>query len=169
MEATGVIQDLLGRAREVLAPIVELSDDELYAEPLPSMGWCAWRLGRSLDYNIGGLMRLEQLWIADGWHERFAMSPEPKDFLPGFPPPDENVRTFRAPRAQLLVDYFDAVHARADGYVASLSAEDLDRELDEPQYDPRPTVSVRLVSVGVAMAQSTGLIRYRMWMAGKGR
>jgi len=32
-------------------------------------------------------------------------------------------------------------------YLSSLSADELARELDEPQYQPRPTVAVRLVSV----------------------
>ena len=166
MEATSVLVDIFGRSREALASIAGLSDEQLYAEPLPSIGWHAWRMGRSLDYNLSGLMQTGQLWTDQGWHERFGMEPDPKDFLPGFPPPNEIVRTFRAPSAQLLLDYFEAAYERTMGYMATLSAADLDRVLDEPQYDPRPTVSVRLVSVGVALAQATGPIRYRLWMSG---
>lgn len=169
MEATIVFRDLFGRAREALAPIGGLSDDELYAEPRPSIAWYAWRMGRCLDANISGLMAMDQLWMAGGWHERFGMTADPRDFLPGFPPPNDIVHSFRAPSTQLILDYFDAAHERTTSYLATLGPEDLDRELNEPQHDPLPTVSVRLVSVSVALAQSSGPIRYRLWLAGKGR
>ncbi len=168
MEATGVFRDLFGRAREALTPIGGLSDDELYAAPHPSIGWYAWRTGRCLDANVSELMGVDQLWVA-GWHQRFGMTADPRDFLPGFPPPTDIVHNFRAPSTQLILDYFDAAHERTTAYLATLGPEDLDRELDEPRFDPRPTVGVRLVSVSVALAQSSGPIRYRLWLAGKGR
>ena len=169
MEATGVFRDLFGRAREALTPIGGLSDDELYAAPHPSIGWYAWRTGRCLDANVSELMGVDQLWVAGGWHERFGMKADPRDFLPGFPPPNDIVHNFRAPSTQLILDYFDAAHERTTAYLATLGPEDLDRELDEPRFDPRPTVGVRLVSVSVALAQSSGPIRYRLWLAGKGK
>ena len=165
MDARGVLEDLFQRGRDGLVPVVGLPNEQLYAEPLPSIGWYAWRMGRTLDHNITGLLETDQLWVSDGWHERFDMAPNTKDFLPGFPPPDEVVRTFRAPSSQLLLDYYDAVHERTKAYLATLSAEDFDRVLDEQRPDPRPTVSVRLVSVAVAIAQSSGMVRYRMWLA----
>ena len=58
----------------------------------------------------------------------------------------EQVKTFRA-SAQQLLDYHDATYERMKTYLKSLSADELARELDEPQYDPRPTVAVRMVSV----------------------
>ena len=138
MEATGVFRDLFGRARRALSPISGLSDDELYAPPNPSMGWYTWRMGRCLDANISELMAMEQLWVASGWHERFGMTADPRDFLPGFPPPNDIVHSFRAPSPQLILDYFDAAHERTTAYLATLGPEDLDRELDEPQYDEPP-------------------------------
>ena len=169
MQATGVFRDLFGRAREALVPIGGLSDDLLYAGPDPSIAWYAWRMGRCLDANISELMAMDQLWVAGGWHERFGMTADPRDFLPGFPPPNDIVHHFRAPCAQLILDYFDAAHGRTTAYLANLGPEDLDRKPDEPQYDRPPTVGVRLVSVSVALAQSSGPIRYRLWLAGKGR
>ena len=169
MQATGVLQDIFSRSREAVGQITGLADEELYAEPIPTIGWYVWRMGRTLDANVSGLMGVDQLWLAAGWHERFGMSPDPTDFLPGFPPPNEIVSTFRAPNVRMLLDYFDAAYDRTTGYLGTLSASDLDRELDEPRFTPRPTVNVRLVSVSVALAQATGPIRYRLWMAGKGR
>jgi hypothetical protein len=164
MDARGVFEDLFQRGRDDLVPVVDLSDEELYAEPLPSIAWYAWRMGRTLDRNITGLMETNQIWVTDGWAEHFGMAPDAKDFLPGFPPPDDIVRTFRAPSAQLLLDYYDAIHERTKAYLDTLSADDFDRVLDEQRPDPRLTVSVRLVSVAVAVAQSSGPVRYRMWL-----
>jgi len=45
-------------------------------------------------------------------------------------------------------------------YLESLSADELPRELDEPQYDPRPTVAVRLVSVLENAMTNEGQISY---------
>lgn len=165
MEATDILRDIFGRSRKAIAPLLELSDAELYVEPLPSIAWHAWRMGRLLDYNISGLMQTGQLWTDEHWHLRFDMGPELEDFLPGFPPPNDIVWTFHSASAQLLLDYFDAAFERTMGYIATLSAADLDRVLGEPQYGTPPTVSVRLVSVGVALAQSSGPIRYRLWFA----
>jgi hypothetical protein len=145
-----------------------LSDDNLCAEPLPSIGWQIWRMGRSVDFNMSGLIGAEQLWLADEWHARFGLDPDPRDFLPGFPPPNDLVRTFRAPAKQLLVDYFDAAYALALRYVYGLAPTDLDYEIDGDRYSSPPTIGIRLVSVGVSLAQSIGDIRYRLWMAGNG-
>ena len=45
-------------------------------------------------------------------------------------------------------------------YLNSLSADELARELDEPRYDPRPTVAVRLVSVLEYAMTNEGQINY---------
>ena len=42
----------------------------------------------------------------------FPWLPMPRDFLPGFPPPNDIVHSFRAPSTQLILDYFDAAHER---------------------------------------------------------
>ena len=165
MDSIEVLRDLYSRGREGVAMIDGLSDDELYAEPLPSIGWQLWRMGRSLDYNLSGLTGADQLWIAEGWHAKFGLEPDPRDFLPGFPPPNDLVRGFRAPTKQLLADYFDATYTIAQTYIASLAPADLDREIDADRYPTRPTIGIRLVSVGVSLSQSTGDIRYRLWMA----
>jgi hypothetical protein len=44
-----------------------------------------------------------------------------------------------------LVDYLRADLERINEYLNSLSASDLDRELDEPEFQSLPTVGVRLV------------------------
>ena len=45
-------------------------------------------------------------------------------------------------------------------YLNSVSADELARELEEPQYDRRPTVAVRLVSVLKNAMTNEGQISY---------
>jgi len=45
-------------------------------------------------------------------------------------------------------------------YLSTLTAEDLARQLDEPQYQPLPTVAVRLVSVLENAMTNEGQISY---------
>ena len=49
---------------------------------------------------------------------------------------------------------------RSKGFIGSLSLADLDRELDEPYYQPLPTVGVRLISVMSDCLQHAGQVAY---------
>jgi hypothetical protein len=60
---------------------------------------------------------------------------------------------------QDLVEYFDAVHAQTQEFVATLSAEDLDRVVDT-RWDPPITLGVRLVSVIADDLQHIGQAAY---------
>ena len=59
----------------------------------------------------------------------------------------EQVAAFKSPDVQTLLDYHRAVLERSKRYFLSLTKNDLDRELDEPRFQPLPTVGVRLVSI----------------------
>jgi hypothetical protein len=87
----------------------------------------------------------EQLWISMGFHSRFNRPPDPHDS--GFGQTPEQVGAFKFPGVSVLLDYAGAVVDRSISYFRRLSEEDLDRELDEPQYSPLPTVGVRLISI----------------------
>ena len=87
------------------------------------------------------------------------MPPEPADYGRSARHTREQVKSFRASTQQLLA-YHDATYERMKTYLNSLSAEELARELDEPQYDPRPTVAVRLVSVLENAMTNEGQISY---------
>jgi hypothetical protein len=71
----------------------------------------------------------------------------------------EQVAGFRAPARQLL-DYHQAAYERMKAYLISLKADDLARQLDEPQYQPLATVAVRLVSVLENAMTNEGQISY---------
>jgi len=136
----------------------DVTDDELHREPHPGMGWLAWRFSRVIDNNVSHLSGRDQLWVSE-WAAKFSMDPSPYDFGRGMGHNREQVRSFKAGK-ELILGYHDTVHDRLQGYLESLAPADYDRELDEPQYQPLPTVSVRLVSVLENAMHNMGQIGY---------
>jgi hypothetical protein len=160
MGETGVLLDAFTRVYESLhRTLADLTPAELIQEPHPPIGWLAWRLSRIMDSNVSRLARRDQLWIGDGWAARFGMTPEPADYGRSARHTREQVRLFRA-SAELLLAYHDAAYKRTKRYLEALTPEDLARQLDEPQYQPLPTVAVRLVSVLENAMTNEGQISY---------
>jgi len=147
-----------------------LSQDDLNEQPRPdcnSIGWLAWHLTRVQDDHIAGLMGEEQLWISEGWHAKFNRAPERKDI--GFGHTSEQVAAFKSPDVETFLGYHHAVLERSQRYISSLSSSDFDRELNEPRFQPLPTVGVRLVSVLGDSLQHVGQAAYvRGLLKGKG-
>jgi len=160
MLATDILLDGFTRVHDSLQrTLPDLSEAELTQEPHPSIGWLAWRICRVMDSNFSRLGGQEQLWIGSGWAARFGMPPLPADFGRSVAHTREQVRAFRAP-ANLLLAYHDAVYERARQYLAAVTAEELARQLDEPQYQPLPTVAVRIISVLENAMTNQGQIGY---------
>ncbi|APV44754.1 hypothetical protein Dform_01430 [Dehalogenimonas formicexedens] len=139
--------DGYNRIFELLDPALQgMSQTELNQQPKPdcnSLGWTVWHLARGQDAQIADLAGTEQLWIKDGWHDKFNLPPDPEDT--GFGDSIEQVRAFKSPSASVL-EYCRAVVAASNRYLKTVNASELNRELDE-SYQPRPTVGVRIVSI----------------------
>jgi hypothetical protein len=147
MIETEILLDAFTRVNQSLhRTLADLTPEELHQEPHPPIGWLAWRLSRVMDSNVARLSGGEQLWIGDGWAARFGMPAEPADFGRSVAHTRQQVRDFRA-SLDLLLAYHDAAYERMKTYLKTLTAEDLVRQLNEPRYQPLPTVAVRLVSV----------------------
>jgi hypothetical protein len=160
MVETDILLDAFTRVNESLhRTLADLTPEELTKEPHPPIGWLAWRLSRVVDSNASRLAGREQLWIADGWAARFSMPAEPADFGRSATHTRQQVRAFRA-STELLLAYHDAAYERMKTYLKALTAEDLARQLDEPRYQPLPTVAVRLVSVLENAMTNQGQISY---------
>ena len=160
MIETGILLDAFTRVYESLhRTVADLTAEELIQEPHPPIGWLAWRISRVMDSNVARLSGREQLWIGDGWAARFGMPPEPADFGRSASHTREQVRNFRA-STELLLAYHDAAYEQMKAYLETLTADDLARELDEPRYQPLPTVAVRLVSVLENAMTNEGQISY---------
>jgi uncharacterized damage-inducible protein DinB len=162
MEWQQLLSDGYDRIAQVLRRALDgLSREELDAQPKAdcnSIGWLAWHLTRVQDNHLADLEGVEQLWTGDGWHARFDRPADPADVGWGHTP--EQVAAFRSPDAQTLLDYHLAVSERTKRYFGSLAAADLDRELNEPRYQPLPTVGVRIISVLADNLQHAGQAAY---------
>ncbi len=171
MEWNDLLTDGYGRVLEVLERVLKgLSQDDLNWQPRPecnSIGWLTWHLTRLQDDHIASLMDEEQLWTKDGWHARFDRPAEAKDL--GFSQSPEQVAAFQSPDVETFLDYHRAVLERSKRYFLTLSAADLDRKLDEPWFQPLPTVGVRLISVLGDSFQHAGQAAYvRGQLQGRG-
>ena len=95
----------------------------------------------------------EQVWLAEGWAERFGLDLDPR--ATGYGQTAEEVGRVRVPSVDLLLGYADAVHARTVEFLRGVDPEDLDRVVDDA-WDPPVTLGVRLVSVIDDCAQHAG-------------
>lgn len=162
MDSKDVVIDGLGRVQDSMATCLKgLGAEQLAHRPSEqanSIGWLAWHLTRVQDHHLSDLAQQPQAWIAEGWHARFDKPADPNDT--GFKYSAEQVAAVRPSGSQVLLDYHAAVHTRSVDYLRHLSAPDLDRVLDEPRWNPPPTVGVRLVSVVTDCLQHAGQMAY---------
>ena len=162
MQQQELIGDALDRGRGVLHRAIEGMPAEALsyrpAEHMNPVGWLAWHIARVEDMHVADLLEEDQLWTDGGWHQRFDMPADTRDF--GTRQTLDEVNAVNAPSAELLLQYYDAVAARTDAYLGTLSGEDLDRVLDEPRFQPLPTVGVRLNSLVHHAAHHAGQIDY---------
>lgn len=162
MDSKDVLIDLYSRIQRTLdMSLKDLTPEQLQFRPgaeSNSIAWLAWHLTRQQDRQVSGLAGKEQLWIEDGWHAKFDKPADPGDTGQGYTA--EQVAGIRPGNAQLLLDYFDAVLQRSKAYLETVTTADLDRVLDEPQWNPPPSVGVRLVSIAVDGVQHAGQAAY---------
>jgi hypothetical protein len=173
MQIRDVLLDAFGRIDEGMRQTLQgLTPEQLAFRPhdeANSIGWLAWHLTRVEDDHMSDLAGRPEAWVADGWHRRFDKPADEEDT--GFGYSSAQVAAFRPSSAALLLEYFAAVHARTREYLRGVEPADLDRELDEPQWDPPVTAGVRTVSViddclqhVGQMAYVRGLIEKRHWL-----
>jgi hypothetical protein len=162
MDGTELIIDALGRVQRILHRSLEgLNRETVNARPAPhanSMAWLAWHLTRIQDDHVSDIGGVPQVWLSGDWPSRFGRAAEPKETGQGDTP--EQVAALAVDGPDLLLAYHDAVYAQSRDVIARLTPADLERELDEPQYTPLPTVGVRLVSVVSDNTQHAGQVAY---------
>ena len=171
MEGPAVIADALERISGSLQrSLTGVPAETLCRRPSAdtnSMAWLVWHLTRVQDDHIAALAGTEQVWASGGWHSRFGIVGGDTSIGTGHTP--EQVEALKVESAEALLEYNAAVLAQSKAYLATLSADDLDRVLNEPQWDPMPTVGVRLVSIVSDNTQHAGQAAYlRGLFEGKG-
>jgi hypothetical protein len=151
MDTVTILVDAFERIRDVTHRAVDgLSDDALVFRPTGptnpganSIAWLVWHIARIQDDHIADLHAAAQVWIADGWCERFGFPFPPA--ATGYDQTSTEVAAVRASAVELIA-YYDAVHAETVAYVRTLEPDDLDRVVDR-SWDPPVTAGVRIVSV----------------------
>jgi LysM repeat protein len=141
-----------------------LTDEQANYQPSSdanSIAWLIWHSARVQDIQLAPIAGIEQVWIQDGWVDRFGLDLPRNDTGYGHGP-DEVVKV-QAP-VELLVGYYQAVHTMTLEFVARVTAEDLARIVDR-NWDPPVTASARIVSIIDDCAQHLGQAAYVLGIA----
>lgn len=161
MQTPELTLDALGRVHELIPAVLDgLSLEDISWRPDPeanSIGWLLWHLIRVEDGIIAGLAGSAQVWVEDGWHERFGL-PYPADAA-GFGMTSDDVGHFQIADPALLTQYAARVAERSTEVVSRLSPADFDTVIDT-SYTPAVTMGARLVSLIVETSQHIGQVGY---------
>lgn len=161
MDVNELLTEAFGRLPELVRSAVEgLTAEQLAwapAEGANSIGWLVWHLTRVQDSHLAELQDTDQVYVSGDWARRFGLKADPSDS--GYGHTAAQVAGVRPESDRALIEYYDAVHARTTAYLAGLSADALDRVVDE-RWDPPVTLGVRLVSMYDDDAQHVGQAAY---------
>lgn len=146
-------------AHAVPGLLADLNTAQLAWYPGPfanSIGWLVWHMARVEDDHMAGIAESEQVWLTQGWVDRFALPYDSLDIGYG-QTPDQAHRLEAG--ADLLGGYYAAVHARTMEILAAFTDPEFDRIVDR-NWDPPVTAAVRIVSVVNDVTQHVGQAAY---------
>lgn len=147
MNGTDLLVDAFGRVPEMVHGVIDgLTAEELTFRVDPkanSIAWLVWHMSRIEDDHVADVAGLPQVWTSAGWSRRWRLPFD--DSETGYGHTARQVAAVTGD-SDMLLGYFDAVHAMAARYLGGLSDTDLDRIVDE-NWDPPVTLGVRMVSV----------------------
>ena len=148
MTSAQLLADAFGRIQGIVHRVVGGLTQEQLAfrvdDEANTIGWLVWHLTRVQDDHVADAAGTQQVWITQGWAERFALPFSVEET--GFGQTGEQVAAVRVESGGLLTGYHDAVYERTIDYVSALTDDDLARIVD-PGWDPPVTLGIRLVSV----------------------
>lgn len=160
MNATEILADGFARVQENVHAVLDGIDEaHLTLQPAPganTIAWLIWHLTRVQDAQIADVADTTQVWVSDGFYDRFALPFPPE--ASGYGQSADDVIRVVGP-ADLLGEYYDATHAATLEYLARVGESDLDRVVDT-RWDPPVTLGVRLVSILDDDAQHVGQAAY---------
>lgn len=155
--------DLFGRMPDLMRDAVAgLTEEQLTARIDPdanSVAWLVWHLTRVQDDHVSaaaaalGMEGFEQVWAAQGFHERFGL-PFPVE-AHGYGHTSAQVAQVRGLSADDLLGYHSAVHEHTMAFLDLVTEDDWHRVVDDA-WDPPVTLLVRLASVVGDVNQHAG-------------
>ena len=133
MSAADAVMWALDRNWEMVDSAIDGLDavamDKRPADHCNSVAWILWHMNRVADVFINTrLQSRPQLWLSDGWHEKFGMEIRVKVLGRS----EEEIVSWVAPSLDAQLGYFEAVKVSAREFINSLGAEDLDRRVTFP-------------------------------------
>lgn len=162
MECRDLVIDGFGRIKHIVNMALKgLTPEQLAYRPeeqANTMAWLAWHLTRVQDHHMSDLAHKRQAWVAEGWHDKFGKPADDRET--GFGYTAAQVAAIRPASPQVLLDYHNAVQDHSLAYLKTVTAADMDVVLNEPQWNPMPTVGVRLISVISDNTQHAGQMAY---------
>lgn len=160
MTPAQLLEDAYDRVLEnALAAVDGLTEEQLVTRPGPdanSVAWLVWHLTRVQDDHVADVAGTPQVWTTQGYAARLALPLDESDT--GYGHTSDEVAAVRA-SAEDLAAYLRATHEASVAYLRTVTADDLDRVVDE-RWDPPVTLGVRLVSVADDGAQHAGQAGY---------
>jgi len=143
-----------------------LTNEQLYYQPTAetnSIAWLVWHLSRWRDAVSATISGESQVWVRDGWAERYGMPGE----RTGLGDTPAQVTAFRVERA-VLFGYVDAAHQVTVKRVAKLTPTQFVQPMVSHTGERRPAWRA-LAGVCSDSAQHSGQIAYlRGLMSGYG-
>ncbi|MGV8845591.1 mycothiol transferase [Tessaracoccus sp.] len=156
-----MLADGFARVDELIPGVLhDLAIEELLWRPTAEanpIGWLVWHLTRVLDDHVAGIAGTPQMWLSDGWVDRFGL-PYPEKSI-GYGQTSDEVGAFTLNDSSVLLPYWDATFNHITQLLEELQDGDLERVVDD-SYDPPVTVAVRLVSVLNDVTQHVGQAAY---------
>ena len=134
-----------------------ITDEQFYHQPTAdtnSIAWLVWHLSRWRDRTSAIVSGDTEVWISEGWHQRFGMSEE----RTGLGDTPEQVAEFR-PSRDLVLSYAEAAHRAIVDRVLKLTANQLDEPVIGLPGEPRPAWRV-LAGVIRDSTEHVGQINY---------
>ena len=145
MLATELLLTALDRNWDMIDAALDGMDDAILAR-IPagqcnSIAWILWHLNRVMDTFVTTRLREKpQIWVEEGWAQRFGMAPDPEDRGVGWTA--EQVAGWKPPVRDVLLGYYQAVRLEAREFLAGLTEQDLEKRLVFPAgTEPRTAAS----------------------------
>ena len=95
-----------------------------------SVAWILWHLTRVTDMFIHSRLRdLTQVWVSEGWHEKFGMPADEEDRGVGWSA--AQVAQWNPPSKGVQLAHYEAVKNHARDFLANITQEELERTIVE--------------------------------------
>jgi hypothetical protein len=148
MTSAELITEAFNRIQQAVHSTLDgLGPQELSARADPdanTIAWLVWHLTRVQDDHVAAIADRKQAWHEAGWVEKFGL-PFSEDAT-GYGQSSIDVGLVQPSSTDLLIGYYDEVHARTLDYVEQLTDRDLEKVVDD-SFDPPVTLGTRLTSV----------------------